>query len=102
MPCFLAPIHNRGTRIIVGVHADRWIDAYLDHLRVERGLAHKTLEAYAADFARYSQLLEGRGLSLEDADPAAISAVLAQLTAAGLSARSQARFLSSLRGLYKH
>lgn len=86
----------------MGVHADRWIDAYLDHLRVERGLAHKTLEAYAADFARYSQLLEGRGLSLEDADPAAISAVLAQLTAAGLSARSQARFLSSLRGLYKH
>lgn len=86
----------------MGVHADRWIDTYLDHLRVERGLAHKTLEAYAADFARYLHLLEARGRGLEDADAAAISGVLAALTAAGLSARSQARFLSSLRGLYKH
>lgn len=86
----------------MGVHADRWIDAYLDHLRVERGLAHKTLEAYAADFTRFVQLLEEDGCGLEDADGAAISAVLAALTQAGLSTRSQARFLSSLRGLYKH
>ena len=86
----------------MGVHADRWIDAYLDHLRVERGLAHKTLEAYASDFTRYLRLLEDHGHGLEDADGAAISAVLAALTQAGLSTRSQARFLSSLRGLYKH
>src|SRR5580693_5575631 len=31
------------------VHLQGWIDAYLDHLRVERSLAHNTLEAYARD-----------------------------------------------------
>jgi integrase/recombinase XerD len=86
----------------VGVHADRWIDAYLDHLRVERGLSRKTLEAYAGDIARYQRLLADDGARLEDADAAAIARALARLTEAGLSARSQARFLSSLRGLYKH
>jgi integrase/recombinase XerD len=88
--------------MIVGVHADRWIDAYLDHLRVERGLSRKTLEAYAGDVARYQRLLADDGARLEDADAAAIARTLARLTEAGLSARSQARFLSSLRGLYKH
>jgi integrase/recombinase XerD len=87
----------------VGVHADRWIDAYLDHLRVERGLARHTLEAYAADLSRYLGLLESIGSrGVESAGPDELSAVLAALRDAGLSTRSQARFLSSLRGLYKH
>jgi integrase/recombinase XerD len=86
----------------VGAHADRWIDAYLDHLRVERGLGRLTLEAYAGDLARYAQLLVRRGVDVQSADVGAVSGVLVDLTAAGLSSRSQARFLSSLRGLYKY
>jgi integrase/recombinase XerD len=86
----------------VGADTDRWIDAYLDHLRVERGLGRLTLEAYAADLARYVQLLATRGCTLADADVGAVSGVLVALTQAGLSSRSQARFLSSVRGLYKH
>jgi integrase/recombinase XerD len=86
----------------VGADTDRWIDAYLDHLRVERGLGRLTLEAYAADIARYVQLLATRGCTLADADVGAVSGVLVALTQAGLSSRSQARFLSSVRGLYKH
>jgi integrase/recombinase XerD len=86
----------------VGAHADRWIDAYLDHLRVERGLGRQTIEAYAADLARYSRLLQDAGSGPEDADAGAVAGVLVALTNAGLSARSQARFLSSVRGLYKY
>lgn len=86
----------------MGAHADRWIDAYLDHLRVERGLSSHTLEAYAADLSRYLGLLETCGSGLQVAGPAEIGRVLAELASAGLSSRSQARFLSSLRGLYKH
>jgi integrase/recombinase XerD len=89
----------------VGVHADRWIDAYLDHLRVERGLARHTLEAYAADLSRYLGLLESQGsprASVQSAGPEELAQVLGALRDAGLSTRSQARFLSSLRGLYKH
>jgi integrase/recombinase XerD len=86
----------------VGMHADRWIDAYLDHLRVERGLGRLTIEAYAADLARFVRLLDARGCTPGDADVGAVTGVLVALTDLGLSARSQARFLSSVRGLYKY
>lgn len=101
-PDFLGIFGPRVTPVYVGAHADRWIDAYLDHLRVERGLGRLTIEAYAADLARYVELLGRRACTLEAADVGAVSGVLVDLTAAGLSARSQARFLSSLRGLYKY
>jgi integrase/recombinase XerD len=31
------------------VDLEHWIDAYLDHLRVERALARNTLDSYARD-----------------------------------------------------
>jgi integrase/recombinase XerD len=86
----------------MGVQADTWIDAYLDQLRVERGLGRLTIAAYAADLARYVALLDQQGSSLATADVRAVSAVLVALTEQGLSARSQARFLSSVRGLYRY
>src|SRR5262245_28290011 len=84
------------------MHADRWIDAYLDHLRVERGLGPKTLEAYASDLTRVTRLLEELGGTIAGADARAFHAVLLKQAERGLSARSQARFLSSLRGFYKY
>jgi integrase/recombinase XerD len=92
----------RDTRWAVGAHADRWIDAYLDHLRVERALGPKTLEAYASDLTRFVTLLDSVGSSVAAADARALHAVLVKQGARGLSARSQARFLSSVRGFYRH
>ncbi|MEY4579613.1 MAG: hypothetical protein RL701_4316 [Pseudomonadota bacterium] len=86
----------------MGVTADRWIDAYLDHLRVERGLARHTLEAYAADLRSFLRALTEQGTALDAAAASDIRTVLSSLTEGGLSARSQARFMSSLRGFYKH
>ena len=99
---FLGRVRRRVTSVYVAVHADTWIDAYLDHLRVERGLGRLTIEAYAGDLSRYQNLLVARGCTLETADVGAVSAVLVELSGKGLSSRSQARFLSSLRGLYKY
>jgi integrase/recombinase XerD len=89
----------------VAEHVVPWhvqIDGYLDHLRVERGLSANTLAAYASDLARFTELLEKRGHQLDTADGVAVTEVLVALSAAGLSARSQARFLSTLRGLYRY
>ena len=72
---------------------------------MERGLARHTLEAYAADLSRYLGLLEsssGTAPDLQSVGPEQLGAVLAALRGQGLSTRSQARFLSTLRGLYKH
>ena len=81
------------------------IERYLDVLRVERGLSVHTLGAYARDLQSFTDLLE-------DLDPAAVADVTAlsarhglafaiSLSERKLSLRSQARMLSSLRGLGK-
>lgn len=82
--------------------ADLRVDTYLDHLKVERGLSRHTLEAYAKDLGRWLAFLEEEHRQLDHADGATVAAFLVQLAGEGLSARSQARYLSALRGLYKH
>jgi integrase/recombinase XerD len=86
----------------VTAHEDAWVDGYLEHLQVERGLSPRTLAAYAADLARVRAELGEVGRSIGDADSGAISGVLVRLSRQGLAARSQARLVSSLRGLFRH
>jgi integrase/recombinase XerD len=77
-----------------------WIDAYLDHLRVERALAKNTLDAYARDLGDLARHVGG------ETDPGAIDVeVLATLMVEnakrGFGARSSARQLSGLRGFFR-
>lgn len=77
-----------------------WIDAYLDHLRVERGLADQTVSAYATDLARFAAHFEACGLAeVRDLSTSVVSAYLIRLGKEGMGARSAARHLSSVRGL---
>src|SRR5689334_21785299 len=92
----------RDTHTLVSAQEDAWVDGYLEHLQVVRGLSPRTLAAYAADLARVRAELGTAGRSLHDADSGAISCVLVQLSRQGLAARSQARLVSSLRGLFRH
>lgn len=78
------------------------VDAYLDHLRVERGLSSHTVQAYARDLTRMVGFLDELGVrESSQMDLGAISQWLASLTRAGLSAKSSARHLSSARGFVK-
>jgi len=82
-----------------------WIDAYLDHLRVERALASNTLEAYGRDLSRLASFAE-ETLKSESVEPTQIDVgLLASLLAAdqqtGIGARSSARRLSGLRGFFR-
>jgi integrase/recombinase XerD len=77
-----------------------WIDAYLDHLRVERAMAKNTLDAYARDLNALAAQVGG------EADPASIGAdAIAALMVAnakrGFGARSSTRQLSALRGFFR-
>lgn len=77
-----------------------WIDAYLDHLRVERALARNTLDAYARDLNALARHAGG------DCDPAsigpdAIATLMASNAKRGFGARSSARQLSALRGFFR-
>ena len=43
---------------------DLWIDRFLHHLAVEKGLSQNTLDAYARDLQGYAALVRGRGISM--------------------------------------
>lgn len=82
--------------------SDLRVDEYLDFLKVERGLSKNTLEAYAKDLSRWLGFLGREGVSLDEARGGTVAAFLVALAGDGVSARSQARYLSALRGLYRH
>jgi integrase/recombinase XerD len=81
----------------VDIHG--WIDAYLDHLRVEKALARNTLEAYSRDLARL--VAHVGDANPNEVDPGVIAELLVKNVATGFGARSSARQLSALRGFFK-
>jgi integrase/recombinase XerD len=82
---------------------DDGADLFLDHLKVERGLARLTLDAYGRDLARFTAFLAERGRAdVDDITPLDVTDFLTMLAEAGLAARSRARTLVAVRGLCKH
>jgi integrase/recombinase XerC len=70
------------------------IDAYLDHLRVERRVSEHTLESYSRDLNALAMFAAGADRTLETLDRAALEAFVREQMTAGLSppgARSSPR-----------
>jgi integrase/recombinase XerD len=82
------------------VNLERWIDVYLDHLRVERGLASNTLEAYARDLNALAAEVGG-STDPREIDAEAIATLMSKNVERGFGARSSARQLSGLRGFFR-
>lgn len=81
---------------------DAQVDAYLLHLKAERGLSPATTEAYARDLAAFRAHLEKIGVNEASAvTPSEIRGFLHALEKRGLGARSRARMLAAVRGLFK-
>jgi integrase/recombinase XerD len=77
------------------------VDAYLDHLRVERRLADLTLESYERDLRALLAFAAGLERAPESLDRAALEAFVREQMTAGLSPRSVARMVASVRGFYR-
>jgi len=80
----------------------RLIDEYLRYLRVERGLSSNTLSAYRRDLthlAAFAQESEREILTLERAN---LVDQVARLRDSGSNDATIARFISSVKGLYKY
>src|SRR2546426_9591549 len=82
-------------------HSEPMIDAYLDHLRVERRLADHTLESYGRDLRALAEYAAGAGRPPEALDRVTLEAFVRQQRTRGLSPRSVARMVATLRGFYK-
>jgi integrase/recombinase XerD len=80
---------------------DGALDDYIQHLRVERGLSKHTVEAYARDLVRFGARLADENASLDEVDETHAAGYLVTLSQEGLSARTQARALSAIRGFFR-
>jgi len=81
---------------------DILIDRYLNYLLVEKGLSRTTLESYSRDLVGYQQFMQDSGArGVSENDTALILKHMIALRNAGLSARSRARHLVSIRGFYR-
>src|SRR5947209_1700295 len=77
------------------------VDAFLDHLRVERRLADHTIESYGRDLRALARFAAGSGRSLDALDRRALEAFVRQQRASGLSPRSVARSIAAIRSFYR-
>ncbi len=84
------------------VNGDRLAREFLDYLVVEKGLSRNTHEAYKRDLRKYFDYLKDCGASPEGADSSKIAGHIEALMRSGLSVRSYARSLITLRGFYKY
>ncbi len=79
---------------------NEYIRLFLDSLWVESGLSDNTLAAYKTDINLFSKWLKKRHKNLLSVEPSDVSLYLADRLGEGISARSSARLLSSLKRFY--
>lgn len=75
---------------------------FLDHLRVERGLAENSISAYGRDLKRFGRFLVGAGVGLSGVTPATINEFQILLRQENLSQSSINRILSTLRTFFRY
>jgi integrase/recombinase XerD len=77
------------------------ISSFLTHVRVEKGLASNTVDAYRRDLAKFNAFAQKRKLALEAVSRDDLVDFLAGLYRQKLESRSVARHLVSLRNLFR-
>lgn len=75
---------------------------FLDHLRVERGLAENSISAYRRDLMRFSKFLEKSSLQLADVTDQSMREFLIWLKEEDLSQPSINRIISALRTFFRY
>ncbi len=78
------------------------LSGFLDYLRIEKGLAPLTVEAYTTDIGQFSEFLEKRKRLLLTARRVNVRDFLQQLFSNQVDGRSVGRKLSALRHLYRY
>jgi integrase/recombinase XerD len=75
--------------------------AFLDYARVEKGLASNSIASYRSDLLKFTAFLSHRSVALDTAKRDDIRDFLAELGQKGLTARSRARHLVSVRNFFR-
>jgi integrase/recombinase XerD len=78
-----------------------WLPMFLDYLAVEKGLAKNSLSAYQTDLRHFGHWLGDQKRELEAVQRIDIVRYFQALRSAGISARSVARALAAIRGMFR-
>ncbi|HUP44476.1 MAG TPA: site-specific tyrosine recombinase XerD [Thermoanaerobaculia bacterium] len=78
-----------------------YLPIYLDYLTVEKGLAKNSLSSYATDLRRFGRHLADKEIEMESVDRLTIVRYFQTLRKGGISARSVARALAAIRGMFR-
>ncbi|MDH7576251.1 MAG: site-specific tyrosine recombinase XerD [Bacillota bacterium] len=81
---------------------DHLLHEFLNYLRVERGLAHNTVESYLYDLVQFAAYLAKGKLGLKDASQNLILDYLGYQREQGRSARTLSRYLAAIRSFYHY
>jgi integrase/recombinase XerD len=96
---------NAHTRFIPLMASDansRVLSAFLDYLRIEKGLAPLSISAYSTDICQFCEFLEKYKRQLLKARRSDVRDFLQQLFSHQVDGRSVGRKLSALRHLYRY
>ena len=75
---------------------------FLDHIRVERGLAENSIAAYKRDLRRLADFLQGEAINLGGVDSKTMQAFQTWLRTEKLSQSSISRILSTMRTFFRY
>ncbi len=78
-----------------------YLKGFTDNLMVEYGLSGGTVRDYRREVERFVDFINRKGIGLLEVGPTTVVSFLASLRDGGLSARSYARSLVTLRSLYR-
>src|SRR3990172_1535209 len=81
---------------------DALSDAFLIHLRTERRLSGNTVESYGFDMRRFSSFVLFAKIPLSGFSRSHFLSFLSSLREEGLSSRSAARHVSTVRSFFKY
>ena len=78
-----------------------YLPIFLDYLSVEKGLARNSLSAYSSDLRHFGHWLGDQSVDVDRVERIHIVKYFQWLRGAGISARSVARALAAIRGLFR-
>jgi len=85
----------------MSAYTSTYVPIFLDYLAVEKGLAKNSLSAYATDLKKFGVWLDDQKLELERVERIHIVRYFQSQRSAGISARSVARSLAAIRGMFR-
>lgn len=104
--CICPDIHKESdaphTRGVAARPNSRLLAGFLDYLKIEKGLAPLSIQAYRRDLIQFAGHLEAGKRTLGQAQKSDVRRFLQELLSNAVDARSAARKLSALRHFYRY